>query len=51
MEDREDSTAGPSQHTDLAESRAEMSAKCSRRLMTLRKRKQIIQSAIEAKGY
>ena len=36
MEDGEDSAAGPLKHTYLAESSAETSAECSRRLETLR---------------
>ena len=39
MEDGEDSTAGPSQRTYLAESSAETSAERSRRLATLTKKK------------
>ena len=38
-EDGEDSAAGPSQHTYLAESSAEASAERSRRLATLTKNK------------
>ena len=38
-EDEEDSAAGPSQHTYLAESGAEVSAERSRRLATLTKNK------------
>ena len=45
MEDAVDSAAGPPQRTCFAES----SAKCSRRLMTLRKRKQQSQCIKEAK--
>ena len=39
MEDGEDSVAGPSKLTYLAESSAETSAECSRRLATLTKKK------------
>ena len=39
MEDGEDSAAGASQCTYLAESSAEMSAECSRQLATLTKKK------------
>ena len=39
MEDREDSAAGPSQRTYLAESSAETSAERSRRLATVTKKK------------
>ena len=39
MEDGEDSLAGPSQHTYLAESSAEMSAERNRRLVTLTDKK------------
>ena len=38
-EDRENSTAGPSQRTYLAESGEEASAECSRQLATLTKNK------------
>ena len=49
MEDGENSVAGSSQHTYLAESSAKMSAERRRRLSTLRKRKQRSQSTIVAK--
>ena len=49
-EDGEDSTAGPSQRTYLAESNAEASAEHSRWLVTLAKKKKRGQSTIEAKN-
>ena len=51
-EDGEDSTAGPSQRTYLAESNAEASAEHSRWLVTLtkKKKKKRGQSTIEAKN-